>query len=42
MSLILFFGFSGSVVIVGFIYVFLALRHHWKQSKLAKQIDMPN
>jgi hypothetical protein len=41
MSVVIFFGLTGSIVLVGLTLLFLTLRHHWKQSKLAKEIDMP-
>jgi len=37
MSIVLFFGLTGSIVIVGFIYTGLVIRHHWRLAKLAKK-----
>jgi hypothetical protein len=40
MSLILFFGLGLFIIIIGFIYSGLVIRHHWNQSKL-KRKDEP-
>jgi hypothetical protein len=39
MSLILFFGLSAFVVIVGVVFSALVIRHHWQQSRLAKNAE---
>jgi hypothetical protein len=37
MSIVLFFTMTGSIVIVGIIFVALTIRHHWQQFKLGKK-----
>lgn len=37
MSLVLFFGLTGFVVIFGFVFVGFVIRHHWRQHQLAKK-----
>jgi hypothetical protein len=37
MSVVLFFTMTGSIVIVGLVFVTLTIRHHWQQYKLSKK-----